>query len=358
MLAACHSRSEAPAAPQIVVALPVHASDGGTSVSLPGDIEARDSTPLSFRIAGKVIERKVRLGDTVKAGQVVALLDPSDVRKNAASAKAQFDAAAQNLAFARTQVERDRAQMRANLIARAQLDQSENAYAAAVAQHDQAQQQAGLAADQLRYATLVADHAGAITAEQADTGQNVSAGQPIYQLAWSGALDAVCNVPETLLARLKPGTPAVVSLPAAPGRTYAATVREIAPAADPQSRTYRVKLRLEPGADAAVRLGMTALVAFPGKPAADGAPQYTLPAKALLHDGNAPAVWVVDAHDKLVLRRVAIERYGDSTITVSQGLQDGERVVQQGVHTVSAGQTVQPIAPLHPDDAAPQGSAS
>ncbi|OXI88758.1 efflux transporter periplasmic adaptor subunit [Burkholderia sp. AU33423] len=350
VVAACHPKESAPPAPRPVVALPAHADDAAVARTLPGEIQPRYATPLSFRIAGKIIERKVRLGDAVKVGQVVALLDPSDVEKNAASAQAQLDAATHSLAFAKQQLDRDRAQARENLIATAQLEQTENSYTSALAQRDQAQQQLALAKNQLRYATLVADHAGYITAEQADTGQNVSAGQAVYQLAWSGDVDVVSDVPEAALASLTPGHAATVTLPSLPGRPFAAKVREIAPAADPQSRTYRVKLTLA-APDPAIRLGMTASVAFDGAPAAGDAQSITLPATALFHDGQQPAVWVVRTKDDtLELRRVDVARFNEHTVTVSHGLQPGERVVLQGVHTVSAGEKVRAIAPLHPED--------
>ncbi|KWK07182.1 efflux RND transporter periplasmic adaptor subunit [Burkholderia stagnalis] len=353
VLAACHPKESAPPAPRPVVAQPARADGAAVSRTLPGEIQPRYATPLSFRIAGKIVERKVRLGDTVKNGQVVALLDPSDVEKNVASAQAQLDAASHRLAFAKQQLERDRAQARENLIAAAQLEQTEDGYASALAQRDQAQQQLALAKNQLRYATLVADHDGTITAEQADTGQNVSAGQPVYQLAWAGDVDVVSDVPEAALASLAPGHAASVTLPSLPGRQFAAKVREIAPAADPQSRTYRVKLSLV-RPDPSIRLGMTADVAFDGAPAADAAAAaaiITLPATALFHDGQHPAVWVVRAKDDtLELRRVDVARFNERTVTVSHGLQPGERVVLQGVHTVSAGEKVRAIAPLHPED--------
>lgn len=349
VLTACHPKESAPPAPRPVVALPVHADGAAPLHTLPGEIQPRYATPLSFRIAGKIVERRVRLGDTVKPGQVVALLDASDVQKNAASAQAQLDAAQHRLAFAKQQLERDRAQARENLIATAQLEQTEDAYASALAQRDQAQQQLALARNQLQYATLVADHAGYITAEQADTGQNVSAGQAVYQLAWSGDVDVVTDVPEAALAALAPGHAASVALPSLPGRRFAAKVREVAPAADPQSRTYRVKLSLAQP-DPAIRLGMTADVAFDGTPAGDTA-AITLPATALFHDGASPAVWVVRAQDDtLELRRVDVARYGERTVTVSRGVKPGERVVLQGVHTVSAGEKVRAVAPLHPED--------
>lgn len=356
-LNACSKKEAAAPEPRPVVAVAVHA-DGNTApvTSLPGEVQARYSTPLSFRVGGKIIERRVRLGDVVKNGQIVARLDPADAQKNAASAQAQLAAAEHSYRYAKQQLDRDQAQAKENLIAPAQLEQTTNAYASAAAQRDQAAQQAALAKDQLQYTTLVADHAGVITAEQADTGQNVSAGQAVYNLAWSGEVDVVCDVPESALAGLAPGQTAKVTLGALPGRTFTARVRELSPAADPQSRTYRAKLTLDnPGPD--VRLGMTADIALSAPPAstASGAEGqhgfFVLPATALFHDGPQPAVWVVRAADSaLELRRVTVARYNERTIVVSQGLKDGEHVVLQGVHTVSAGEKVRAVAPLHPED--------
>ncbi|HEY4296107.1 MAG TPA: efflux RND transporter periplasmic adaptor subunit [Paraburkholderia sp.] len=354
-LAACSKKEAAAPTPRPVVAVAVHA-DGHAmaAASLPGEVQARYSTPLSFRVGGKIIERRVRLGDVVKSGQIVALLDPADAQKNAASAQAQLDAAQHGLVFAKQQLDRDQAQAKENLIAPAQLEQTTNAYASALAQRDQAVQQLALSKNQLQYTTLVAGHAGFITAEQADTGQNVSAGQAVYNLAWSGDIDVLCDVPESSLAAFAVGQTASITLAALPGRKLTARVRELSPAADTQSRTWRARLTLEsPGPD--VRLGMTADVSPLTSPAADGAPNqhgsFTLPVTALFHEGRLPAVWVVRAADNtLELRRVTVTRYDERTIAIGDGLKDGERVVLQGVHTVSAGERVRVVAPLHPED--------
>ena len=348
-LSGCGRQEAPPPTPRPVVAMPVQADERLPAWTLPGEVQARYSTPLSFRVAGKIIERHVRLGDTVTPGQIVAKLDPADAAKNAAAAKAQLSAAQHQLDYARQQLDRDRAQSRENLIAATQLEQTRNAYASALAQRDQAAQQAALSADQLKYTSLQADHAGVITAEQADTGQNVAAGTPVYQLAWSGDIDAICDVPESVLAALAVGQRASVTLGPLPGKTFTATLREIAPAADPQSRTYRVKLTLDsPSPD--VRLGMTANISFDNR-GVDNQATYTVPATALFHDGKQPAVWVVKPQeDTLELRRVQVLRYDARSVTLSGGVQPGERLVWQGVHTVSAGERVRAVPPLHPED--------
>ena len=145
-------------------------------------------------------------------------------------------------AFREQQLDRDQAQAAQNLIATNQLEQTQDAYAAALGGREQAAAQLALARNTLHYNTLVADHDGVITSENADTGQVVSAGQAVYGLAWSGDTDVILDAAAERSWRIAVGQAADVTFPALPGRRFEARVREIAPAADPQSRTYRVKL--------------------------------------------------------------------------------------------------------------------
>ena len=356
------SRSAAPvAAARPVIALPVQAIDASQAVQFPGEVHSRYEMPLSFRVAGQLLARSARLGDQVKKGQVLARLDDADAARTRASAQAALDAAEHRLTFATQQRDRDEAQSAQNLISQLQLEQTHDAYASALAAREQARQQLALADAQWRYQTLVADHDGAITSEQAEVGQVLAAGQPVFGFAWSGERDVIFSVPEDQLAAVSVGQRASVSLLALPGRSYAGHVRDISPAADPQARTYRVKLALD-GPGQQLPLGMTAQVALsapapPGAATTAGtatppAPEVRIPATALFHDKERPAVWVVRPSDStLELRPVTVQRYGERDVLVSAGLAAGERVVMQGVHDVTAGEKVEPVAPPHPEDA-------
>src|ERR1700730_10243976 len=348
-LSACHRPGPSETAPALVLALPVHSSVGigaGESIRYPVEAAPRYSNAMSFRVAGKLIERDVRLGDSVRQGQVIARLDAVDALKQAASAQAALVAAEHRLAFAKQQLDRDQAQFAQNLIAANQLEQSQDAYAAALAGRDQSAAQVVVARNTLRYNTLVADHDGVITSEDADTGQVVFAGQAVYGLAWTGDTDVDLDAAAGDLRRIVIGQTASVTLTALPGRRFETRVREVAPAADPQSRTYRMKLTLmEPGP--AVRCGMTGDATLPAAAAADGAPAFKVPATAIFHRGSDPAVWVIRANDStLELRPVAITSYRERTATVTGGLRDGDNVVLAGVHTVYAGQHVKQVRPL------------
>ncbi len=356
-LGACARHTPSAAPPTVVVALAVHPESRATlnSLRFPAEVTSRYANAASFRVAGKLIERVVRLGDSVHQGQVLARLDPADAQHQVTSAEAALQAATHRLSFAQQQLDRDEAQNAQNLIAANQLEQTQDAYTAALAARDQAAAQLALARNGLQYTTLRAEHDGAITSENADTGQVVAAGQAIYGVAWSGDTDIIVDAAESQLAALGIGDAASISFPALPNRHFTARLREIAPAADPQSRTYRIKLSLDPP-DREVRLGMSGeAVIAPSSAIKTGAANvFVLPATAIFHQDAQPAVWIVRPTDStLELRTVTALHYDDRTATVAGGLRDGEQVVLAGVHTVHAGEQVHAVAPLFtaPDQA-------
>lgn len=349
LLAACGKKAPEVDQAVPVIALPVQAVDGMSAGRFPGEIHARYEMPLSFRVAGQLTARYVNPGDLVKKGQALAQLDPTDAGNQLAAAKAALEAAEHRLLYATQQRDRDDAQSKQNLISQLQLEQTQDAYASALAARDQARQQFELAQSQSRYTTLIADHDGAITSRQADVGQVLTAGQAVFDFAWSGEREAYLDVPESRIDGIVIGQAAKITLPALPDRALDAHVREISPAADPQSRTYLVKLTIDQPANT-LQLGMTADVVLQSGKSSTVA--ISVPATALFHQNEHPAVWVVRPADAtLELRPVTIARYGERDVLIASGLQAGERVVMQGVHTVSIGEKVAPIAPPHPEDA-------
>jgi multidrug efflux system membrane fusion protein len=348
-VAAHHGKRSAEAPLPLVVALPVHpyADRQSGDPRYPVEVAARYSNAMSFRVAGKLIERKVRMGATVHQGEVVAGLDPIDAQKQVAAARAALDAAEHRLVFAKQQLDRDSAQSAQNLISATQLEQTQDAYSAALAGREQAADNLVVARNTLQYHALIADHDGVITSENADTGEVVAAGQAVYGLAWSGDVDVVLDATASDVATLTIGEPALVTFPALPEQRFDARVREISPSADPQSRTYRAKLTLNDPAHR-VRLGMTGDAAVaPSVAAAADAHTFKVPATALFHQGREPAVWVIRAPGStLELRAVTVRSYGERSVVITGGLADGDNVVQAGVHTVYAGERVKAVRPL------------
>jgi membrane fusion protein, multidrug efflux system len=363
-VAACSGGKVATPPAALVVALPVHPTlegAGSAVIRYPVEVAARYSNIMSFRIPGKLIERKVRIGDTVKKGEIVARLDPIDAQKQLASAQAALAAAEHRLVFARQQLDRDSTQAAQNLIAANQLEQTQDAFSAALSGREQAAAQLVVARNNLRYNSLIADHDGVITSESADTGQVVTAGQAVYGLAWSGATDVTLDAAASELGRISIGQAASVVFESLQSRRFEARVREITPAADPVSRTYRVKLTLaEPGQ--LVRLGMTGEATLtPAIPAAGesggGAQTFTVPATAIFHEGSNPAVWLIGANSTLELRPVTVRSYSDHSTVITSGLRDGDMVVLAGVHAVYSGERVMPVKPLFDDEGEVAGSA-
>jgi len=352
-LGACAKKQAAAPAPAVVLAEPARSASAGTDEARPYPVEvaARYSNPMSFRVPGKLIERKVRLGDTVRMGQVVARLDATDALKQEAAAQAALEAAEHRLLFARQQLDRDTAQGAKNLISTRDLEQTQDAFAAAKSAREQAADELVVAHDNAQYTTLVADHDGAITSENADTGQVVAAGQAVFGLAWAGDLDVTLDAAASEIGAIAVGQSAAVTLTALPAERLQAKVREISPAADPQSRSYRVKLTLQHPSPS-VRLGMTgeAVLQPRGQASAEADPT-TVPAAAIFHRGKDPAVWVVRPQDStLELRSVTVARYGERDAVVTAGLKDGETVVAAGAHTVYEGERVRVTKPLFAED--------
>jgi len=350
LLAACHNQPQTVVTPHEVVVLPALAISSSAQLLLPAELQARFATPMSFRIAGQLIERRVHLGDKVRRGDILARLDAVDAEQNAASAAADLAAARQHLTAAEKQWQRDTAQAQEKLISSQQLEQTQDAYAAAQSQFKSAQTRATVADNQHRYTNLVSPHDGVITAEQADTGAVLAAGQAVFTLAWSGATDITTEAAENQVTKIQVGAPAVLTLSALPTGRFTGHVREISPAADPQSRTYRVKVTLD-DVDPALRLGMTGVIAIDTGTGTAAGQAIRVPSTALFHQGDRPAVWIVRADDsKLELRSVTVSAYGERSVTISSGLTTGEKVVVQGVHTLTAGEKVKPVAPLHAED--------
>lgn len=346
------------------------AADAQAVTTYAGEIKARYETDMSFRVGGKILARLVDAGAMVKKGQALARLDAQDANLNAAAARANLAAADSELEFAKGELARYEDLLAKKFVAQGVYDQKLNAHKAAVAKRDSAAAQSSVSGNQAGYSTLTADADGVVTAVTAEPGQVVAAGQAVVRIARLGEKDAVINVAENQLAAVKANPRARIGLWSNPGKLYAGTVREIAAAADPATRTYTVKVKID-DADEALRWGMSATVGFvaAGAAAAKSAAASTastslsapataasrailLPMTALTQiddkAGARPAVWVVGADNKVKLVPVSVGNYTEQGAVIESGLAGGEMVVIAGVHKLQAGQQVKPLAPEMP----------
>jgi membrane fusion protein, multidrug efflux system len=314
----------------------VERHSAGEVVSLTGQVRAKDQANLGFRLDGRVIERLVDVGDMVKAGQVVARLDPRNQENALRSARANLLSAEAALTQARLTFGRQQELLKGGWTTRARFDEAQQALTTAEAQVASAQAQLRFAQDQLSYTTLAADAPGVVTAVGAEPGEVVGPGRMVVQVARQGGRDAVFDVPEQLV-RTGPHDPVVeIALSDDPQVTATGRVREVAPEADPATRTFRVKVGIIDPPDT-MRLGATVT----GRIRLATPPGVELPASALTEAKGDPAVWVVDPKSLVVsLRTVKVAQDDRATVVISQGLKPGERVVTAGVQTLHPGQKV------------------
>ncbi len=336
-LAACSRQAPQEEPVRAVKVLTVRKASLNATQEFSGEVRPRIESRLGFRVAGKLVRREVELGQRVKAGQVLARLDPQDYRLAADAAQAQFGAAVTNRDLAAADFKRFKELREQNFISGAELERREANLKAAQAQVDQAQAQLASQRNQGSYTTLVADAAGVVTAVEAEPGQVVSAGQPVVRVAQDGPRDAVFAVPEDKLAVMPQGS--AVEVRVWPGQTQLlGRVREVSASADPVTRTYQVKVALE--GRQPPPLGATVTV-FPKLRTEQRVVAIKLPTSALRQDGQTTAVWVLDPQTMTVASRaVQIATADGNEAVLAGGLQEGQMVVSAGVHVLSPGQKV------------------
>ncbi len=308
-----------------------------SNLEYSGEVRARVESRLGFRVAGKIVRRAVELGQTVKAGDVIAQLDPQDYKLAADAARAQVAAAQTNRDLAAADFKRFKELRDQNFISGAELERRDTALKAAQAQLDQAQAQLNSQGNQAGYTTLVADVTGVVTAVSAEVGQVVAAGTPVVQIAQSGPRDVVFSVPEDKVALMKQGAKVDVRLWASTTQMEG-TVREVAASADPLTRTFVVKVALE--AKDALPLGSTVSVT-PKALERNAVQVIKVPTSALLKAGDGTSVWVFDQSTMTVKpQQVVVTTADGNDAVITQGLAPGMQVVAAGVHVLSPGQKV------------------
>ncbi|HEY0333346.1 MAG TPA: efflux RND transporter periplasmic adaptor subunit [Stenotrophomonas sp.] len=341
LLAACGGKqAPPPTAPPVLVVQPAPVSSQGMA-TFPGEVHAREESPLSFRVGGHLVKREVDAGARVRKGQVLAELDPSDLALQAQSAQAQYASAQADLVRARDDYQRYGKLVEQQLVSRSTYDAQTSAYKAAQSQVEAARSTLEVARNQQAYSRLVAPVDGVIASRQAEAGQVVAAGETVFTLAADGAREIAIALPESGIEHFAVGQPAEVELWNHPGRRLAGTIREIAPAADSQTRTYATRVALAPEALSAVELGQSARVYLA---AADGA-GLQLPMTAIQRGPQGgSAVWIVDRADgKLHSRAVRVGQYASDQVPVLSGVTASDWVVAGGGHLLREGQAVTPV---------------
>jgi RND family efflux transporter MFP subunit len=314
----------------------VEKREGGETISLTGRVEAEDNVALSFRVGGRMVARTVNVGDRVEAGQVVARLDREQQEAALRAAQANLAAAMSLLTKTRNEFGRQDQLLRDGWTTRARHDQALQAYQSAQAQVDAAHAQVAIAEDNLAHTVLVADAPGHVTARGAEPGEVVAAGRMIVQLAREGGRDAIFDVPAQVMTNAPRDPLVTVVLTSDPSVRTVGRVREVAPQADPVTRTFEVKVGLSNPPEL-MRLGSTVT----GSIRLEGGAGIGIPGSALTSANRDAAVWIVDpASGSVSLRNVEVERFDLGKAIVSRGLEPGDVIVTAGVQALRPGQKV------------------
>jgi multidrug efflux system membrane fusion protein len=337
VLAACGKAGPPPEPIRAVKVITIGAGSMTSNHEFSGEVKPRVESRLGFRVAGKITRRQAEIGQHVKAGTVLAQLDPQDYRLAAEAGRAQVAAATTNRDLAAADYKRYVALREQNFISGAELERRETSLKAAQAQLEQAQAQQASQGNQASYTTLVADVSGVITAIEAEPGQVVGAGTPVVRIAQDGPRDVVFSVPEDKVAALKPGSGVAVRLWSG-GAEAAGKIREVAASADPVTRTYPVKVSLDPALQPP--LGATVSV-LPQALGHAGLQVIKVPTSALRQEGKGTSVWVLDRATMTVKSQpVQIATADGNEAVIAAGLQPGMLVVAAGVHVLAPGQKV------------------
>jgi len=290
---------------------------------------------LGFRVAGKVLERCVNVGQRVQKGQILMRLDPEDLRLSAAAQQANVEAARAKYTLASADEKRSAMLVKNGVISRQEYDRDRATLDNARAQLEAAEAQSRVSNNSSEYAVLLADADGVIVQTLSEPGQVVAAGQTVIQLAHDGPREALINLPEGVRPDL--GTIASARL-YGQEQTYRARLRELSDAADQASRTFQARYVLE-GEAASAPLGSTVTITLATKQSS-GNPLVLVPVGALYDRGSGPGVWIVDDKSEVKFRFVKIASIGQEDVVVSRGVDAGENVVALGAHLLHEGQTV------------------
>ncbi|EIJ41023.1 RND family efflux transporter, MFP subunit [Beggiatoa alba B18LD] len=302
-----------------------------------GEVKARYVTDLGFRVSGKVVERKVDVGDSVKKGQLLARIDPTDYKLNVLSSRAEVNSAQADVTKAQADLKRYQSLVEKGVVSRNDYDAIVNKYNTASARLKQVKAGLEVNENQSNYTDLYADRDGIVMQVSAEAGEVVNAGQSIVSIARLQEKEVDISVPENHLAQLKANPTINIALWAYPNKQWQGTIREIAPNADASTRTYAVRISII-DADDSIHLGMTANVAVQRQ---TDEQVVLLPISALYAQGEQASVWVVDSQNNTVKQiPVKLGDYHNNQVRVIEGLSGGQWVVTAGTHKLYAGQRV------------------
>jgi RND family efflux transporter MFP subunit len=337
LLAACGQNKPAAEAPRAVRTAEVRYDVAGETNRYFGSVHARYEVDQAFRVGGKVVQRRVEIGQSVREGDVLAVLDDTDYRLAEEAARQQLIAATTQAKQAASDRQRLGTLRLDGSVSTSDDEHAQSGESKAKAAAEAEARNLELARNRLKYTTLRASQSGVVTAVRFEVGQVVAEGQPVVSIADPGEPEIVVDVPEDQLNSFEKAH-FTAALTAQPEDSFELTLRELAPQAAAQTRTYRAKLR--PTSARGLPLGASATVS--SQVAASDTPIATIPASAITQANGKPAVWAVraagsaSATGTVELLPITVHGYRSDDVLVS-GPPAGERIVTAGVQKMSPG---------------------
>jgi len=304
-----------------------------------GVVQSPVESKLAFQASGRIIKRNVEVGSHVRAGEVLMQIDPSDAQQTIESIVAQLESAQSQYKLAKDNLNRYQQLYQQGAVSKAEMDSIQNSYNSAEALLHQLNAQYTLCQNQLKYTSLCADRDGVITSVDAEVGQvimSTATAQPVITLAENRDLEVEIAVPENRIEAVSKAKQIKADFWALPNITLNGKIREVAPAADPVAKTFKVRITLvNPPPE--IKLGMTSTVTIDGIDSEQTG--ILLPISAIYQTGKTPQVWVVN-NGTVKLRNITINNFDNDQVEIMSGLREGEMVVTAGVHKLIEGQKV------------------
>lgn len=307
-----------------------------------GTAQAGTESNLSFRVPGTAQRVAVKVGSEVRAGQILAQLDPADYELQYKEAKAARDQARAREIQARAQYERIQSLYENRNASASDLEAARATYEFAHEQDNIQKRRRDLAERQFEYTTLRAPVSGAVADVMIDINENVKAGQTVAVLTSGSQLEVKIPMPEVLIAQVREGQEVTVTFDAFPNRSFAAVVSEVGVAPTGFATTFPVMVRLRE-TDPNIRAGMAAEVRFAFS-STHSHERFFVPPVAVGEDRDGRFVFVVDSvkgGSGIAQRKaVTIGELDDDGLEILSGLEDGDYVITAGVSKIENGQKV------------------
>ena len=315
-----------------------------TELLLPASLQPIQEASIYARTDGYIARLLVDLGDQVKAGQPLAIIEGPEVDQALNQSRAALEQARANLELARSSATRWTDLGTQNAVPQQEIDEKQAAFAARKADVAAAEANVSRLTQLKAYQTITAPFDGAISARNVDVGALITAGssgRELFRLAQTGTLRVYINVPQTYFRSLHPGLEVDVLLNEFPGRVFPGKVARLAGALDAATRTLVAEIQI-PNEAGEVLAGMFGQVRLRLRAST---PPLVIPSNAVMLGTAGPTVATVDSADKIHLMKVKLGRDFGSQVEIAEGLTAGDHVVTNPSDTLSDGLLVEPLEP-------------